>query len=164
MTSFEQFFAREYEPMVRSLTLAIGSRAAAEDAAATGFERAFRRWAHVGGLERPGTWVYVVAVRKARRALADDRKRALGPDQPEPGVEAEVVSAQWIASTLSALTARQRAVVVLRHRGGLRVDEIAEALGISSGTVKSTLHAAYRRLRVELTEQTHLEELADDAY
>jgi RNA polymerase sigma factor (sigma-70 family) len=60
------------------------------------------------------------------------------------------VSAAWVAETIAGLPPRQRAVVVLRHLVGLRLGEIAEALDISVGTVKSTLHSAHARLRVDL--------------
>ena len=41
----------------------------------------------------------------------------------------------------------QRAVVVLRHYQDLSLDEIARTLGMSLGTVKSSLHRALRRMR-----------------
>ena len=62
---------------------------------------------------------------------------------------------------IALLPARQRAVVVLRHLVGLSLDEIADALRVSTGTVKSTLHAAHARLRVVLDDES--EEVTDDA-
>ncbi len=41
-------------------------------------------------------------------------------------------------------------VVVLRYLADLGTDDVARALGCAPGTVKSTLHAALARLRVEL--------------
>ncbi len=153
VADFEAFFGEQYDPVVRSLTIVFGDRAAAEDAAQVGFEKALRRWRRVGDMDRPGTWVYVVALRHARHALgrAEHEPR---PDAAEEatGPEPTVVSAMWVADVLAGLPARQRAVVVLRHLAGLRLAEIAEALGMSVGTVKSTLHAAHARLRVELAE------------
>jgi RNA polymerase sigma-70 factor (ECF subfamily) len=51
---------------------------------------------------------------------------------------------------LDALPPRMRAVVCLHYLAGLTTAEVAAALGVESGTVKSTLHAARRRLRVAL--------------
>ena len=51
---------------------------------------------------------------------------------------------------IGGLPPRQRAVVLLRFGHDLTVDQIATALGSASGTVKSTLHTALGRLRVEL--------------
>ncbi|HEX8802844.1 MAG TPA: sigma-70 region 4 domain-containing protein, partial [Acidimicrobiales bacterium] len=41
----------------------------------------------------------------------------------------------------------QRAVLVLRHVDGLREDEMAAALGVAPGTVKSRLHRARAAFR-----------------
>ncbi len=53
---------------------------------------------------------------------------------------------------VTALPPRQRAVVVLRYYEGLSEREIAEALGCSPGTVKSTASAALRTLRSRMEE------------
>jgi RNA polymerase sigma factor (sigma-70 family) len=53
-------------------------------------------------------------------------------------------------SALTFLAQRQRVAVVLRYYADLPLAEIAEAMGCSVGTVKSTLHAALGRLRVDL--------------
>jgi len=160
---FEAFFREEYDPVVRSLTLVFGERATAEDAAQVGFEKALRRWRHVGGMDRPGTWVYVVALRHARRAL---QREGRSPDAPLADVEPEPEIARdaWVRDAIRSLPPRQRAVVVLRHLVGMSLDEIADALRMSTGTVKSTLHAAQARLRVELADEPEeIEEVPDDA-
>lgn len=54
---------------------------------------------------------------------------------------------------LATLPDRQRAVVVLRHYQDLSLDEIARTLGMSLGTVKSSLHRALQRLRVGLSQE-----------
>jgi RNA polymerase sigma-70 factor (ECF subfamily) len=151
---FEAFFDEQYEPVVRSLTLVFGDRATAEDAAQVGFEKAFRKWRQVAEMERPGTWVYVVALRHARRALDRDR-RGSTTEAPVPvsGPERTVIGELWVRDAIEALPARQRAVVVLRHLVGMPLGEIAEALRVSTGTVKSTLHAAHTRLRLELVDE-----------
>ena len=51
-----------------------------------------------------------------------------------------------------ALPPRQRAVVVLKHYEDLSQAEIAAALDMAAGTVKSHAHAAARRLAVLLAE------------
>ena len=49
------------------------------------------------------------------------------------------------------LPERQRAIFVLRHYDELSLEEIADTLGMSLGTVKSSLHRAVARLRERLT-------------
>ena len=145
------------------MTIVFDDRAFAEDAAQTGFERALRRWRTVATHDRPDTWVYVVAVRHGRRQLArraDQRTwESEAPDAPSP--EAEVVGAEGFEDLLRQLPPRQRAAVVLRHLDGLPLADIAEALGVSVGTVKSSLHSAYRSLRVELAGEVEAKEVRD---
>src|SRR5690349_8879001 len=111
------------------------------------------RWRSVRTMDRPATWVYVVAVRALRRQMARRRTDADPvPDAPTASADAStgVVTAAVVASALAALPPRQRLAVVLRFHGDLSVPEIARAMRCSQGTVKSTLHAALVRLRVDL--------------
>jgi RNA polymerase sigma factor (sigma-70 family) len=55
-----------------------------------------------------------------------------------------------LRDVLKVLAPKQRQVVMLRHYGQLSTEETARALGMSTGTVKSTLHRALARLRHEL--------------
>ena len=70
------------------------------------------------------------------------------PDRGVAGRE----SGERLAVALRALPERQRAVVVLRHYQELSLEEIATTLGMSLGTVKSSLHRALHRMRDTLTE------------
>jgi RNA polymerase sigma-70 factor (sigma-E family) len=54
-----------------------------------------------------------------------------------------------IIKALAALPTRQRACVVLRYFDELSVDETAEALGCSAGTVKSQTMRALEKLRLD---------------
>jgi RNA polymerase sigma factor (sigma-70 family) len=55
-----------------------------------------------------------------------------------------------VLAALARLSTRQREVLVLRYWAELSEGEIAEVLGISRGTVKSTAHHAQRRLALLL--------------
>ena len=57
-----------------------------------------------------------------------------------------------IRRAVETLSAEQRSVVLLCHYEGLSYPEIAEALGIPVGTVKSRMHNAMHRLREQLTD------------
>ena len=58
---------------------------------------------------------------------------------------------------MKVLAPKQRSVVVLRHWEQMSTEETAAALGMSAGTVKSTLHRALARLREELETPRHRE-------
>jgi RNA polymerase sigma-70 factor (ECF subfamily) len=57
-----------------------------------------------------------------------------------------------IAEALGRLTRRQREAFILVHLEGFTVRESAELLGKPTGTVKSHLHRALRKLRAELAD------------
>ncbi|MBB2923291.1 SigE family RNA polymerase sigma factor [Cellulomonas cellasea] len=59
-----------------------------------------------------------------------------------------------LVRALATLSGRQRRVVVLRHFEGLSEREVADDLGITVGTVKSTASRSLARLRAVLSEQT----------
>jgi len=161
---FDRFYAENYEPMVRSLTIAFRDRAAAEDAAQVGFEKALLRWRRISSFERPATWVYVVAVRSGRSQLARDRRGGNGACWgPNPIPQDAVVSMLWLQDAIDRLPPRQRTVVVLRHLADLSLQDIARALHLSLGTVKSTLHTAHRRLQVDLSDRPDEERRSNDA-
>ena len=67
MNDFDQFFREHYARVLGSLRLAGGDVSEAEDAAQEAFAKAMLRWKSVSVMERPATWVYVVAIRELRR-------------------------------------------------------------------------------------------------
>ena len=72
------------------------------------------------------------------------------PDSHAPGdMAAEVAARVAVRSALGSLTARQRAVLVLRVFDDLPEAQVAQLLGCAVGTVKSTLSQALARLRQE---------------
>jgi RNA polymerase sigma factor (sigma-70 family) len=151
---FDDFYEAEYESVRRALVVALADERLAEDAAQEAFAKAMVRWRSVSVMDRPATWVYVVAVRELRRR-SGRRDELIGAgqgreDAPLPDHAGEVVTAAVIARALQALPPRQRLAVVLRFHGDLTVPEVSRAMGCSEGTVKSTLHAAIGRLRLDL--------------
>ena len=136
------------------MTLVFGDRCRAEDAAQVGFERAYRKWRTVAPLARPATWVYVVALRDARRELQrNDRRHVPDVDLEMVGFDEASDIGLDVRASLATLPLRQRSAVVLRYLGGLSLAEVAAAMGCTEGTVKATLHHALARLRVDLTDE-----------
>jgi RNA polymerase sigma-70 factor, ECF subfamily len=58
---------------------------------------------------------------------------------------------QVLECEISRLPDGQRIVFIMRHHQGLKLAEIADALGLAEGTVKRQLHAAVHRMRGALT-------------
>lgn len=80
--------------------------------------------------------------RKRRLASADD---ATLEDLPAP--EVPQASRGELGAAMAALSDEHREVVLMRFVDGMALGEIAEALNVPTGTVKSRLHNALRKLR-----------------
>jgi RNA polymerase sigma factor (sigma-70 family) len=72
------------------------------------------------------------------------------PDTGRESHENKVADSDLVWRALAGLPAQQRAVLVLRYYEDLSEAEIAEVLGIRSGTVKSQASAAMAHLRRDL--------------
>lgn len=111
------------------------------------------------GLRDPAqfpAWIYGIATRKCadairtsvRRRRLDAQSAAGDADRHEATVSAE--RQIDVATGIGHLPPKQRAVVHLYYGEDLTVEEIASALGIPAGTVKSRLHHAREALKREL--------------
>jgi RNA polymerase sigma-70 factor (ECF subfamily) len=143
--SFEAWYDREHDRMVATLLLATGNFDLAAESVDEACSRALERWTRVVAMEFPTGWVYRVALNHARRTTRRHRveeqlMRRVGPEPDLPESAGEV----W--ELVRGLSDRQRQVIMLRHVAGLPERQIAEILGISRGTVSSTLHDAHQRL------------------
>lgn len=112
------------------------------------------------GPARLSTWVLTIATRvcidalrrRAREPLAGEEKLAgLAARTADPERSADQRSlARRVEAAAAALPDDQRAVLVLRAYHDLDYDEIASALGIEEGTVKSRLSRARSALKAAL--------------
>lgn len=144
---FARLYHDRFLPLVRLAGLLTGSGAAAEDIVQEKFAKLHIRF---GRVLNPEAWLHTAVVnacRNERRRLGVARRYA--PLLAERGSAVDPVDSELIAS-LRRLPHRQRAVVVLRFYLAMPEAEIAEVLGVRPGTVKSSLHRALQRLRLEV--------------
>jgi RNA polymerase sigma-70 factor (ECF subfamily) len=159
---FSVIFDRHARHIHRYLVRRLGP-AAADDVLADTFLIAFDKRGKFD-TERPDArpWLYGIATnlvsRQRRTELRELKLRlALGPPAAEAGHAdrvADQVSAQALGGRLdqaiAALRPRERDVLLLVAAEGLGYQEVAEALAVPVGTVKSRLNRARSRLRTEL--------------
>jgi RNA polymerase sigma factor (sigma-70 family) len=160
--AFATLFDRHADAIHRYAARRLGTEAA-DDVTAETFTVAFQRRDRYDFAYRDATpWLYGIAtnlIRSHRRAEAR-RWRALARQTPALAAEPEAdrvaarVSAQAIRPqmlrALAGLPARQRDVLLLYAWAELGQPEIAAALSIAPGTVKSRLHRACTRIRHSL--------------
>ena len=155
MDEFEvrRFLTTDYPRLVAGLTLVCGSRPAAEDAVQEALARAWEKSERGQRIDSLTAWVARVSMNLARSGLrrrtAERRARArlvtsedTGWSSPEERVD--------VRRALAGLSRRQREVAVLRYYLGMPVVDVAEVLGVTEGTVKTTMFRARAALAESL--------------
>jgi RNA polymerase sigma factor (sigma-70 family) len=160
--AFVPVFERHFDAVygyVRSLT---GAEAAADLAAETFLEAFAARRRYDASRPDARPWLLGIAtnlVRRHRRRSARWRRAPAPPPVVEPEEEAVIARLDAgaargeLAAALSGLDAGQREVLLLYAWGDLSYEQIAEALALPPGTVRSRLSRARARLRELLPAQ-----------
>ena len=151
--------------LVRLAVVITGDRQAAEDIVQDAFLGLYRRWDRVPDMTAPLAYVRVSVVNGCRTAMRRRSRLGSWPDagaadghheiDPAAGfgppagqalsAEATVLLSEEqraVAAALRKLPRRQREAAVLRYYLDLSVEETAQVMGVSAGTVKSATHRA----------------------
>ena len=147
------------EMFVRARRLAhrmLADPGAAEDVAAEAMVRTYAKWNRVQALPHRDAWVLRVTTNLALDVLRRRQPRQAPPLNDE--FEDATAQRMTLAVALRQLPRRQREVIALRYLAGLSESDVAAALGIRDGTVKTHVSRALQRLRETLTD--NLEETA----
>jgi len=148
LRSLDELYVTEWGRLVRLAALLLGDAAAAEDVV----QDAFVKLSAKGG----GGWDAAFALSYLRRAVVNAsrsalRRRAVAVRHapraraPQEGADREAIQTferSAIVAVLGRLPRRQREALALRYYEELSLAEIAEAMGVTVGTVKSTLSKA----------------------
>ena len=154
-TRAEEFAAvfDEHHQEVRRLAYSLcGDWAQADDAAAEAFARTWPKWRR-GKVEDVRPYVRRAVVnhlrgRWRRRATARrEEHHHRGDDRGDRSAEDSFDDRGQLTQALLELPPRQRAAVVLRYFEDCSVEETAEILGVSAGTVKAQVSRGLARLR-----------------
>lgn len=146
---------RRYKDAVFGVALGIlGSAPDAEDAMQDSFIRAYENLEKFDINRKFSTWIFTVTSNLCKNKLR--RERFLAPlrgvasmvsgDDPAEQVERDERAA-LVREALAELEEKYRAPLVLRFYGELEYQEIAEALNIPAGTVKTRIHRGKRALK-----------------
>ena len=146
--------------LVRLAVLLLGDQAAAEDVVQDAFVALHGRWSGLDEPDRAAAYLRRSVVNGARNAAARRRTvvrflaRSSEPE-PAPGADQHAIRAELrdqVTGALARLPRRQREVLVLRHYLDLSESQIADALGISAGSVKTHASRGAAALRTALEE------------
>jgi RNA polymerase sigma-70 factor (sigma-E family) len=140
--------------------LAVGDEALAEDLVQTTLTKVYVAWPKVRRADDPVRYAHRMLsnafIDETRRAHRNRERPEAQPTEPRTAVEApaDPTLRDTVLAALAGLAPQQRAVVVLRHWLDLDVQATAQALGCSTGTVKSTNSRALAHLRESLGDIT----------
>jgi RNA polymerase sigma-70 factor (sigma-E family) len=153
--SFDEFVAREIDPLLRYATALTCDVYLAQDVVQEVLLRAQQRWARIGATDRPAAYV----TRMVTNEYLSWRRRRASRDVTVSLSELEVIGLpsadiapryderDAILASVARLPRKQRAAIVLRYYEGYSDAEIATALDCRIGTVRSHISRALDTLR-----------------
>jgi RNA polymerase sigma-70 factor (ECF subfamily) len=148
-----------------AVTRILGNRDEADDVVQQVFIDAYRHLADFRHGSQLFTWLYSIALNRARNHLRQRKARrqisldglAPGPDKrnvfqlpdsnvlPDDSVERQMYL-EWISRQMQNLSSDYRAIAVLYYFHNLSLDEVARRVGRPLSTVKVYLHRARKEL------------------
>jgi RNA polymerase sigma-70 factor (ECF subfamily) len=154
-------FARFQDELLGTLFYLVGNIEDARDALQETFLKCWRHLDKVDQIQNLRAWVFRVALNTGRdiRQTAWRRRR-----QPLPGDENMIQSVQDAPDTVAAdheqldrlreairhLRTEEQEVFLLRQNGQMTYEQIGEAIGLPTGTVKTRMRLALSKLRKQL--------------
>lgn len=158
---------RTYQSRVFGLVLMIvRSPSAAEDVTQDAFVRAFRNLHRYDAARPFYPWIATIAARLSHNWLRQHgrttRREGTPLDvAPAPSAAPAALSglladerSRRLWDIVASLPSRERTAVMLHYRDGLAVRDIAAALGVTDGTIKTMLFRARRHLREQMTKRS----------
>jgi RNA polymerase sigma-70 factor (ECF subfamily) len=166
-SAFQALVERHRSMVYRVAYQFAGNHHDAEDIAQEVFIKVYRSLDRFRQDSQLSSWMYRIVM----NACIDHRRRhspvgaapfgeeaeqkMLNTPEGRPGPEDNAYAGelgQVLESEIGRLPKGQRIVFVMRHHQGMKLCEIAVALGLAEGTVKRQLHAAVHRLRQALSQ------------
>jgi RNA polymerase sigma factor (sigma-70 family) len=145
--SFDDFFCREFNNVVRQVFYVLGEGDSAIEVAQEAFIRLYQKWPKVSRYEVPFAWVRKVAIRIAVKNRLR-RYRELSVDElPEVPSESIPDSSYFdVRRAVMELPRAQKAAVMLYYFEDLPLEDVAQVIGCRKGTVKTHLARARTHL------------------
>ena len=159
--TLEAIFARCQHELMGLLYQMVGNLEDARDAYQDTFLKCWRNRDQIPSVQNLKAWVFRIALntgrdmrqtawRRHRRDLPEDASDIAGhADMSNQAMETAEQLA-LVRAALSRLRVEEREVFLLRQNAEMTYEEIAEALGIPSGTVKTRMRLALTHLRTAL--------------
>lgn len=136
--TFEEFFEAERARLFRALLIITYDAGEAEDLMQEAFVRVLEHWERVERLEDPVAYLFRTAMNlhrsRIRRAITAAKRSLEASPSADPFDQVE--SHDEAVRTLSILSPRQRAAIIVTELLGFSSQEAGEILGVRPGTVR----------------------------
>jgi RNA polymerase sigma-70 factor (sigma-E family) len=155
-----ELYAAYYNQLVRLALLLVHDLQTAEEVVQDAFEAMHNAWRRLRDSEKALSYLKQSVVNRSRSVLRHRKVVDMHPPKPapdEPSAEHAVLALlerSAVVSALRALPERQREAIVLRYYADLAEADIAKAMGISRGAVKSHTARAMAALKSTLEQET----------
>lgn len=155
-----ELYREHYRPLVRLASLLVRDHATAEEVVQDAFVAMHGAWRRLRDPNKALSYLRQAVVNKARsvlrhRAVVEKHAPKALPDAPSAEVGAmNMLEREAVIRALRKLPTRQREAIALRYYGDLSEAQIADAMGISRGAVKSHTSRGITALRSVLEQTT----------
>ncbi|MFV2112373.1 SigE family RNA polymerase sigma factor [Micromonospora sp. LOL_025] len=157
---YRQFVEARLEHLRRTAYLLCRDWHTADDLVSITLGKLYRAWPRVRAAENVDAYVRQVLTRawldERRRPWRRERSTDEVPDDAAPDSEPDLADRELLLDLLGKLPERRRAVLVLRFYCDLSVEDTAQILGVTTGTVKSQAARALESLRLLAVDQPAL--------
>lgn len=160
--AFRRLAEQHLDANYRLAAIILGSETEAQDAVHDAFVAAWQKWSTLRDHDKFEAWFRRIVVNICRNRLRSGRRsqvRDIGDDLLPPSADpaAAIDDQVVVRRALERLKPDDRIVLALRYYRDMKVDDVAEAMGIRPRAVASRLHRALERLRRELDDSSDKE-------
>ncbi len=154
-----ELYSMHYRALVRLAALLVRDIPTAEEVVQDAFVAMYKGWQRLRDPDKALAYLRQAVVNRSRsvlrhRTVVDKNLQQAPPDMPSAEHGAlTLLERSAVVSALRGLPDRQRQAIVLRYYADLSVAEIADAMKISSGAVKSHLARGTAALRAALAQE-----------
>jgi RNA polymerase sigma factor (sigma-70 family) len=159
----EEAFARHQSELLGTLYYLVGNIEDARDALQEAFVKCWRHRDQVDEVENLKAWIFRIALntgrdiretawRRKRQGLPEDEGALASREKTPIDIIEHDERLMRLRSALAELRPEEQEVFLLRQNGELTYEEIAETIGVPTGTVKTRMRLALSRLRGALAE------------
>jgi len=153
--AFQELVDRYKNLVFAMIARTVQDRSQVEDLAQDVFLRVHRGLPYFRGEARLSTWIYRIVANVCTQArtrapapisLDDGRSAPVAPSGADPQF-ADIELRDRLEKAIARLPDRQRLLIGAHYLQGVQYEDLAEALGLPLGTVKTHLYRAKRQLR-----------------